>query len=311
MCYSAQVYAEYQSVMRNYGGAISWPEFLELVRMRDSAMVMDNGMAIKVPDELIAGLIAEGGTAAKEIELYQRRWKVAERRVLEQAVQDAGTEFLDAEEKFKAKQTKTNQKSFDTKQRKLAKAKLTLENASKPPGNSYRIYPSYWAPIVIEEAGKRLIVPARYRILPRTGVEVPNNYNVFNSRRDSLQSARNWKPLFGKQHALFPFQYFYEWVERDGKSVEIKFNPDGHNGMHAASLYEIYKHPNLGDIRSFSMVTDEPPPEVAAAGHDRCPVFISFKKIEEWLKPAGQTLQQLDELLDHKERAYYSHALAA
>lgn len=124
-------------------------------------------------------------------------------------------------------------------------------------------------------------------------------------------SARNWKPLFGIQHAIFPFDNFFEWVEREGKSTEIKFNPDGHDGMHAASLYEIYQHPTLGEIRSFSMVTDNPPPEVAAAGHDRCPVFLAYDRVGQWLNPTGQKLAQLDELLDHKERTYYSHALAA
>ncbi len=296
---------------KKYGGDLSWQEFLHMARIREKEFDDSFRSSIKIPDEMIAGLIAEGGTAAKELALMQKRWKVKEQRQLEQAVKDAGAEFLAAEEKFKAKATKTNQKAYETKQRKLNKARTALENASKPPADTYRIYPYYFAPIIIDDAGKRLIVPARFRVLPRTGIEVPNNYNVFNSRRDSLQSARTWKPLFGKQHALFPFMNFYEWVDRDGRSVEIKFNPDGHEGMHAASLYEIYKHPELGDIRSFSMVTDEPPPEVAAAGHDRCPVFLGYDKIDQWLHPAGQTLQQLDELLDHKERAYYSHVMAA
>lgn len=37
----------------------------------------------------------------------------------------------------------------------------------------------------------------------------------------------------------------------------------------------------------------------------------NLDKFDQWLKPVGQTLQQLDELLDHKVRTYYSHALAA
>jgi len=297
---------------KRYGGDLSWQEFLHMARMREQEFDDLFRSSIKIPDELIASLIAEGGSAAKELALIQKRWKVKEQRQLEQAVKDAGAEFLVADEKLKAKATKTNQKAFETKQRKLEKARAALDNASKPPADTYRIYPYYFAPIIIDDSGKRLIVPARFRILPRTGIEVPNNYNVFNSRRDSLQSARTWKPLFGKQHALFPFLNFYEWVERDGRSVEIKFYPDGHaDGMHAASLYEIYQHPKLGQIRSFAMVTDEPPPEVAAAGHDRCPVFLAHNKIDQWLNPGEQTFQQLDELLDHIERTYYSHVLAA
>lgn len=140
---------------------------------------------------------------------------------------------------------------------------------------------------------------------------MPSQYNVFNARRDSLQSARTWKPLFGHNHAIFPFERFFEWVERDGKKVEVSFTPEGYDSMWAASLYDEYRHPQLGLIRSFAMVTDEPPAEVSAAGHDRCPVFLDAGCIDQWLSPKGQSLEQLDSLLDHKQRTYYAHAVAA
>lgn len=169
----------------------------------------------------------------------------------------------------------------------------------------------YFAPVIIEEDDQRKIVPMRYRILPSTGVEIPSQYNVFNARRDSLQSVRTWKPLFGHKHAIFPFERFFEWVGRDGRKVEISFTPEGYDAMWATCLYEECMHQELGLIRSFAMVTDEPPPEVREAGHDRCPVFIEQDLIGRWLEPAGQALEQLDSLLDHKQRTFYAHALAA
>ena len=81
--------------------------------------------------------------------------------------------------------------------------------------------------------------------------------------------------------------------------------------MWAASLYEEFKSPKLGSIFSFAMVTDAPPPEVAAAGHDRCPVFLDEDHLEAWLNPKKLSLSELEELLDHKQKTYYSHADAA
>lgn len=309
MCYSAKLRQEFRSLQRRYGGRLEWEDFVELVRQRERGCEFD--VDFKIPDELIAGLIDLGGTAAKEIDLVQRRYKVADGRRLEEALAEAQVELRLAQDKLAAKVTKTAQTAVDTKGRKVLRAQKALDIALAPPGIDYRIYPFYFAPILLDDGGQRLIVPARYRILPRTGVEVPGQYNVFNARRDSLQSARNWKPLFGKKHALIPFQRFFEWVERDSGKVEISFNPDGHDGMHTAALYEEYNHPELGFIRSFAMVTDEPPPEVAAAGHDRCPVFLQESLIGDWLSPTGKPLDQLDELLDHKEPTYYSHARAA
>lgn len=309
MCYSAKLKSDFDKLRKQYHGQLEWDEFVEMVRQRQKGASI--GFDLKIPDGLITGLIAEGGRAAKEIELLQRRWKVEENQRLEAALTAASTELLTAQEKYNNRATKTNQAAVETKGRKVERARKALETARGPVEKEYRIYPYYFAPILIEESGQRLIVPARYRILPGTGVEVPNQYNLFNARRDSLQSARNWKALFGKKHALFPFLNFYEWVEREGKSVEIMFNPEGHSGMHAAALYEVYQHPELGTIRSFCMVTDEPPPEVRAAGHDRCPVFLKEDIIDAWLNPQGRSMQELDALLDRKETAFYAHALAA
>lgn len=309
MCYSAKLKADFNQLRKRYRGVLEWDEFVELVRQRQKGVRF--GFDLKIPDALIAGLIAEGGRPAKEIDMLQRHWKVEEGRRLEAVLAEALTELLKAEEAFKSRATKTNLAAVEVKGRKVQRARTAIETAKGAVGTEYRVYPYYFAPVLIAEDEQRQIVPARYRIMPRTGVEVPNKYNVFNARRDSLKSARTWKTLFGKQHALFPFLNFYEWVERDGNSVEVMFNPDGHSGMHAAALYEIYQHPELGTIRTFCMVTDEPPPEVRAAGHDRCPIFLVENKIEDWLKPLGRPLQELDALLDHKEKTFYVHQLAA
>ena len=65
------------------------------------------------------------------------------------------------------------------------------------------------------------------------------------------------------------------------------------------------------DLWSFAAVTDEPPPEVAAAGHDRCIVQLRPENVAAWLTPQGRTLDALDALLDDKARPYYEHRLAA
>ena len=58
-------------------------------------------------------------------------------------------------------------------------------------------------------------------------------------------------------------------------------------------------------------MTDDPPPEVAAAGHDRCIVQLRPAHVTAWLTPQGRTLEELDGLLDDKERPYYEHRKAA
>jgi putative SOS response-associated peptidase YedK len=167
--------------------------------------------------------------------------------------------------------------------------------------------------VVIIESDERIITPMRFRILPYTGVELPDKYNVYNADRDAFSVSQTSKRLFGKKHAVFPFIRFYEWVtdKQTGKKMELSFTPEGFDYMWAASLYEEYNNPDLGLLRSFSMVTDHPPPEVRDAGHNRCPVFLENLLLDDWMTPNGKSLEYLDQLLDAKEPAYYSHALAA
>ncbi|GGD88260.1 hypothetical protein GCM10010985_48510 [Caballeronia grimmiae] len=62
---------------------------------------------------------------------------------------------------------------------------------------------------------------------------------------------------------------------------------------------------------SFAAITDEPPPVVQSAGHDRCIVPMNDENIEAWLNPGASNLAALYALLDDRDRAYYEHRLAA
>ncbi|MCB1561313.1 MAG: hypothetical protein KDI75_09500, partial [Xanthomonadales bacterium] len=65
------------------------------------------------------------------------------------------------------------------------------------------------------------------------------------------------------------------------------------------------------DLDSFAMITDEPPPEVAAAGHDRCIINIKPDHIDAWLNPDPANLDAIYAILDDKAKPYYEHRLAA
>lgn len=61
---------------------------------------------------------------------------------------------------------------------------------------------------------------------------------------------------------------------------------------------------------SFAAITDEPPPEVAAAGHDRCIVPIKPENIDSWLRPDPKNLVAQYAILEDRARPY-EHRLAA
>lgn len=178
---------------------------------------------------------------------------------------------------------------------------------------NHRIYPNGFAPVIIWEKGQRVLRPMRYRVRPHESKEeIPSQYNVFNARLDSLEKRRTWKSLFMKNHAIFPFVRFYEWVEdKNGKKYLICFHPQERELMWAPALYDSWTSQD-GEIHfdSFALITDDPPAEVTAQGHDRCPIFIKEDCIDGWLKPQVQSVSHIYQMLRTIEPVYFQHSLA-
>ena len=97
------------------------------------------------------------------------------------------------------------------------------------------------------------------------------------------------------------------------ENIVLRFEPKPAQDMYVACLYSHWtsSNPDEPDLWSFAAVTDDPPPEVAAAGHDRCIVQLRPENVAAWLTPEGRSLDELDALLNDKEPAYYEHRLAA
>jgi putative SOS response-associated peptidase YedK len=81
--------------------------------------------------------------------------------------------------------------------------------------------------------------------------------------------------------------------------------------MLLACLWDHWSLPGEPQLDSFTAITDEPPEEVAAAGHDRCVIPLSEENVDAWLNPQGASEPELQRLLDERSKPYYLHQLAA
>lgn len=81
--------------------------------------------------------------------------------------------------------------------------------------------------------------------------------------------------------------------------------------MLVACLWSRWSTPGEPDLLPFAAITDEPPPEVAAAGHDRCIIPIKPERMDAWLAPKRGELATQQAILDDRDRPYYEHRLAA
>lgn len=102
-------------------------------------------------------------------------------------------------------------------------------------------------------------------------------------------------------------------METPDGNVVLEFVPRTDEPMLIACLYSSWSDPKGHEpgLLSFAAITDDPEPEVAAAGHDRTIINIKHEHIDAWLNPEAGTLVTVYAIFDDKQHPYYEHRKAA
>ncbi|VWC82619.1 hypothetical protein BLA39750_01315 [Burkholderia lata] len=302
MCYSAKIQANYREYVRLYGADIDIESFRRLYFARAASS------DIKIPKAVDVALAGDA-----EISAAIAEYKTLRTRKLEADLFAQRARLAAAEKQLAVKVTKKASEDVRIATDKIADGQSWLEDLRRQDlqERDSRIFPGWYAPVLIELDGKRLVVPMRYRcrIPGWTEADEKQKPGAYNAKISSLATA--WRKVFGFTHGIVLADSFYEHVDRDGKDVILRFDPTPPQQMQLACLWTRTEIPGADDLWSFAAITDDPPPEVAAAGHDRCLVPLKSSNVNAWLAPDPSGRAQLREILADHERLYYEHQLAA
>lgn len=307
MCYSAMVSHQYRAYVRETGAQ------LDLDQFHDIFWNVAQGERIAIPRAIERWFDEPSNPGEQKIHdliAVQRKEQAAK---WEQELFAQRKRLVEAERKLAEKETKAAAESKRIAGNKVDQLTKKLKRLSDPKAlaSDGRIFPMHYAPIVIEESGKRWVRLARYHCrLAGKRESVDSQFpGLYNARRDNLE--KYWRNAFGATHALMLVESFYENVNRDGKNAVLHFTPKPSGTMLIACLYSAWKYKDGKDLLSFAAVTDEPPPEVAAAGHDRMIVNLKPENVAAWLTPVGRSDAELQAMLSDRQAPYYEHELAA
>lgn len=314
MCYSALVWTDYKRYVREFGAEVDIKEFVRLYTQRAEQP------KLKIPRGMDHAFQDPQNAPEKKIRALIDEFNAAHVSQSEQELFKQVKRLADAERKLAVKETKgalNDQRIAGSKIKQLKRWISDAKRTTPEPERDDRIFPDWYAPVLIMEAGKTLVRPMRYHCRPcgmdasidrtKTG-QVSGTYNA---RRDNL--TRFWRNQFGSTHALMLADRFYENVDDgQGGSMELQFVPRTGETMYIACLYSHWTDPTgkEPDLWSFAAITDEPEPEVAAAGHDRTVINIKPEHVGAWLDPATDR-EQLFAIFDDKRHPYYEHRKAA
>ncbi|AOY97614.1 hypothetical protein BKK79_37415 (plasmid) [Cupriavidus sp. USMAA2-4] len=319
MCYSALVRMEHRRLEREYGARASLQRYLDLFQAKSEGggwrqipKAMRAAFASPISDEEapIASVIAAAEQQlAREIEaeLFQQKTRLA-----------------NAERVLASKATKKAESDQRIARDKIERAQRNLADLARTDlaERDSRIFPGIYASVIIEHGGERLVVPMRYGCrLPGWTEAIERKYpGTYNARSDRLEES--WGKLFGRRHGVVVVTRFYENVAlhrsegrdlRPGEqqqNVVLEFAPQPAFDMLVACLWNISKTES-GDLLSFAAITDEPPPEVAAAGHDRCVIPLKANNLDAWLAGGSGDLAAMHALLRDRAPTWFEHRLAA
>lgn len=319
MCYSAQIRADHRTFVRLFGADISIREFVRLFYERHE------GTAVKIPKAMEAAFADPQSEDERRIKDLIDAWHREQAMKIEQELFVQRKRLADAQRVLQGKPTKTAAQHQRIATAKIEQLRGRLDDLRRTEllERDSRIFPGVYAPVMIVQDGRRVVVPMRYHCRPQGK---PPSFDrqfpgTFNARRDSLEGF--WRRQFGHTHGIVIVNAFYENVERHRvearelaahekpQNVVLEFRPQPTQDMLVACLWSRWSAPGQPDLWSFAAITDEPPPEVAAAGHDRCIIPIRAENVHAWLNPDPGDLQAQYAILDDRERPYYEHRLAA
>jgi putative SOS response-associated peptidase YedK len=308
MCYSAQIQAAYLRYLRETGAEMDIDQFVEIF----GARVSDN--SIRIPRAVERWFEEPNNDGERRIKSFIDQYTQAETTKLEREVFAQKKRLADADRVLTTKITKAATESKRIAADKIEKALTRLDRlkATKPHPAEARIFPMHYAPIVMQVGDRRLMRLARYHCRKPGEAEFIDRKlpGLYNARRDSL--GKYWKELFGVSHGLMLVESFFENVEREGRNQVLHFIPKPAGTMLIACLVAEWKNPKGGaPLLSFAAITDEPPAEVAAAGHDRMIINIKPENVDAWLRPAGRSLDELQQVLADRQAPYYEHEVMA
>jgi putative SOS response-associated peptidase YedK len=318
MCYSAQVIQMARKLHRQFGLRLDFDEAEKLFhrRLDDPSIVISRGFEANFSDpstdqerRILAAIEEHRSRVAAKLEkdLFSQKTRLvnAERSLKEKQTKKAGEDVRIASSKIEA---------LTKKLQELRGGAPTLEDN--------RIFPMVYAGVIIRQGGENVLTPMRYFCRP---AGKPSFYDkkfpgLYNARRDNLEKF--WSDQFGKHHALMVAESFYENVRLhvkeqrtlelgEERNVVVQFTPEPPQNMLIACLYSHWTDPKEPDVRGFAAITDEPPADVAAAGHDRCIINLRPEHIESWLTPQHRTTEELQAILSDRAVSTYQHALEA
>jgi putative SOS response-associated peptidase YedK len=303
------VNASVKSLGIRFGARIQKDAFEELFENRN------RGSGVKIPKTMEAEFLGSADARDRTIQQSILEWRRIRQIEIEEELLKQEARLQATEQKLAVKETKTALNDQRIAKEKIEKCHSRLaELVSEEYSEHERIYPMSYAPLLVLEKGELVIRPFRYHLRPAgQPAEFDRKFDgTYNIRHDRLAQVAWWKNLYGRNHGVLLLSSFFENVRKNDferrplhageqeKNLVVEFSPQRPVDLLVPCLFDRNEEGTFA-LDSFGLITDEPNPEVLAAGHDRTPIFLKESNLRKWLDTRDQPLSVFEAILNDKE----------
>lgn len=149
------------------------------------------------------------------------------------------------------------------------------------------IRPTDWAPIIREQGGERLAVPARWGLIPSWSKDDAIAKHTFNARGETVAEKPSFRTAFKRRRCVVPATAFFEWrvVPGEKRKQKLRFSDPAGNPLALAGLWESWQQPGADAvIQTYTIITTTANGLMAPI-HDRMPVVLGETDWDTWLDP--------------------------
>ena len=147
---------------------------------------------------------------------------------------------------------------------------------------NYNIAPTQNSPILIDN-DKRIVRPMRWGLIPSWAKDEKFGARMINARIETLPEKPSYRNLVSTNRCIIITDGYYEWKnDGDRKDPYYFKNPDD-NLLPMAGLHDVWKHPDGSLIPTYTVITKVAQDDIDTI-HNRMPVILPQKHLDEWLK---------------------------
>ena len=152
---------------------------------------------------------------------------------------------------------------------------------------SWNVAPTNSCPVVRRhpETGERHLDLLQWGLLPYWTKEPTKAQRPINARAETVAKSGMFRRAFEQRRCIVPADAFYEWRVVEGGKQPYAITRQDAQPMAFAGLWEGFRWPNDGVLRTFTIITTNAGPDVVEL-HDRMPVILEPADWPAWLGEA-------------------------